>query len=165
MFKRVLIANRGEIAVRMVRACRDLGIAAIAVYEPGDEGALHVRLADEAYPITSQLGYRDPDAMLAAARTSKVDAVLPGYGLISEHPGFAQACEAAGIAVVGPGSTVLSRVRDKVGAIAHARAVGIPTTRPSSRIFMPDEVQALLSEADSVGYPLVVKACAGGRGR
>ncbi|WP_129670553.1 acetyl/propionyl/methylcrotonyl-CoA carboxylase subunit alpha [Candidatus Chloroploca sp. Khr17] len=165
MFKRVLIANRGEIAVRMVRACRDLGIAAIAVYEPGDEGALHVRLADEAYPIMAQLGYRDPDAMLAAARTSKVDAVLPGYGLISEHPGFAQACEAAGIAVVGPGSTVLSRVRDKVGAIAHARAVGIPTTQPSSRIFMPDEAQALLSEADSVGYPLVVKACAGGRGR
>ncbi|MEI6180022.1 MAG: biotin carboxylase N-terminal domain-containing protein, partial [Chloroflexales bacterium] len=124
MFKRVLVANRGEIAVRIVRTCRDLGIAAVAVYEPGDMGAMHVRLADEAYPLSSNQSYRDPDEMVTVAKRTGVDAVHPGYGRISEHAGFARACEEAGITVVGPGSAVLERVLDKVGAIEQVRAAG-----------------------------------------
>lgn len=165
MFKRVLVANRGEIAVRIVRACRDLGIATVAVYEPGDMGALHVRLADEAHPLTSPEGYRDPEEMLAVARRVGVDAVHPGYGQIAEHVGFAQACEEAGIVVVGPGSAALSQVLNKVGTIERVRAAGIATTRPSSRSFTPGEEGELQAEAETIGYPLVVKACAGGLGR
>ncbi|MFV9507451.1 MAG: acetyl-CoA carboxylase biotin carboxylase subunit [Oscillochloridaceae bacterium umkhey_bin13] len=165
MFNKVLIANRGEIAVRIARTCRDLGIPTVAVYEPGDMGALHVRLADEARPLTSPLGYRDPDEMLAVAKAAGVAAVHPGYGLISEHLGFAQACAEAGIVVVGPGPEVLASVIDKVSALERVRAAGIATTKPSSRTFTPDEVPVLLKAAEEVGYPLLVKARAGGRGR
>jgi acetyl-CoA carboxylase, biotin carboxylase subunit len=165
MFKKVLIANRGEIAVRIVRACRDMGIAAVAVYEPDDMGALHVRLADEAHPLAAQGDYRSPDAMLAVARRAGVDAVHPGYGLISEHPGFVHACEEAGIVVIGPGSVILEQVRNKIGTLDRVRAAGIPTTRPSSRAFAPGESQAMLAEAEQIGFPLVVKAHAGGHGR
>ena len=165
MFKRVLVANRGEIAVRIVRTCRDLGIAAVAVYEPGDMGAMHVRLADEAYPLSSNQSYRDPDEMVTVAKQTGVDAVHPGYGRISEHPGFARACEEAGITVVGPGSAVLERVLDKVGAIEQVRAAGMATIQPSTRSFGPEETEALITEAAAIGYPLLVKACSGGRGR
>ncbi|MEI7771498.1 MAG: biotin carboxylase N-terminal domain-containing protein [Chloroflexales bacterium] len=165
MFKKVLVANRGEIAVRIVRACRDLGIGAVVVYEPDDIGALHVRLADEAYALSGPGSYRNPDEMLSAARHTGVDAVHPGYGLISEHPGFVRACEDAGIVVIGPGSAVLEQVRNKIAAVARARAAGVVTTYPSSRAFAPDEGEAMLAEADSIGYPLVVKAHAGGHGR
>ncbi len=165
MFKKVLVANRGEIAVRIVRACRDLGIAAVAVYEPDDTGALHVRLADEALALSGTGSYRDPDEMLAVARRAGVDAVHPGYGMISEHPGFVRSCEEAGIVVIGPGSAILEQVRNKIGAVAQVRAAGIATTYPSSRAFAPDEGSAMLAEADAIGFPLVVKAHAGGHGR
>ncbi|PDW03862.1 acetyl-CoA carboxylase biotin carboxylase subunit [Candidatus Viridilinea mediisalina] len=165
MFQKVLIANRGEIAVRIVRACRDLGLATVAVYEPGDMGALHVRLADEAYMLSSPQGYRDPEEMLTVALRSGVDAVHPGYGLISEDPGFKRACATAGITLVGPESEVSAQVRDKVGAIQRVQAAGIATTRPSSRTFDPEEGADLLAEAQQLGYPLVIKSCAGGHGR
>ena len=165
MFKKLLIANRGEIAVRIVRTCRDLGITTVAVYEAGDMGALHVRLADEAFLLTSAQGYRDPDELLAVARRSGVDVIHPGYGLISEDVGFEQACEEAGIAPIGPGSALLAQVRDKIQAIAQVRTAGIPTTHPSSRSFSPEDGAALLAEAEELGYPLVVKSYAGGRGR
>ena len=165
MFKRVLVANRGEIAVRIVRACRDLGIKAVAVYEPGDMGALHVRLADEAHPLTAPHSYRDPDEMFEVAHRLGVDAVHPGYGQISEHPGFARACEEAGIVVVGPGSGVLEQTLDKVAAVKKVAAAGIATTRPSARAYAPDEAAAITAEAAVMGYPLIVKACSGGRGR
>ncbi|NNJ10763.1 ATP-grasp domain-containing protein [Chloroflexales bacterium ZM16-3] len=165
MFKRVLVANRGEIAVRIVRACRDMGIAAVAVYEPGDMGALHVRLADEAHALPAQGDYRNPQAMLDVARSAGVDAVHPGYGIISEHPGFVRACEAEGIVVIGPGSETLEQVRNKIDTLERVRAAGILTTRPSSRAFTPDEGEAMLAEAEVIGFPLVVKAHAGGHGR
>ncbi len=165
MFKRVLVANRGEIAVRIVRTCRDLGVTVAVLYEPGDMGALHVRLADEAYLLSSPHGYRDSDEILAVAKRISVDAIHPGYGRISEHPGFARACEEAGIAVIGPGSTALEQVLDKVGVIAQVRAAGITTTQPSTRSFGPDESDALVAEAATLGYPLLVKASSGGRGR
>ncbi len=165
MFKKLLIANRGEIAVRIARTCRDLGITTVAVYEVGDMGALHVRLADEAFLLTSAQGYRDPDELLAVARRSGVDVIHPGYGLISEDVGFEQACEEAGIAPIGPGSALLAQVRDKIEAVAQVRTAGIPTTHPSSRSFSPEDGAALLAEAEELGYPLVVKSYAGGRGR
>ncbi|MBX0330872.1 ATP-grasp domain-containing protein [Oscillochloris sp. ZM17-4] len=165
MFKKILVANRGEIAVRIVRACRDMGIAAVAVYEPDDMGALHVRLADEAHALPAQGDYRSPEAMLAVALRVGVDAVHPGYGIISEHPGFVRACEEAGVAVIGPGSAVLEQVRNKIDTLERVRAAGIPTTRPSSRSFAPDEGEAMLAEATRIGFPLVVKAHAGGHGR
>ncbi|NTU85027.1 MAG: ATP-grasp domain-containing protein, partial [Chloroflexales bacterium] len=132
---------------------------------PGDMGALHVRLADEAFPLSSTNSYRNPDEMVAVAKHTGVDAVHPGYGQISEHVGFARACEEAGIVVVGPGSAVLEQVLDKVGTIEKVRAAGIPTTRPSTRSFGPEESEALIAEAAVIGYPLLVKACSGGRGR
>ncbi|NTW02465.1 MAG: ATP-grasp domain-containing protein [Oscillochloris sp.] len=165
MFTKILVANRGEIAVRIVRACRDMGIAAVAVYEPDDMGALHVRLADEAYALASQGDYRSPDAILAVARRVGVDAIHPGYGLISEHPAFVHACEEAGIVVIGPGSVTLEQVRNKIGTLERVRAAGIPTTRPSSRAFAPNESDAMLAEAEEIGFPIVVKAHAGGHGR
>ena len=165
MFKKLLIANRGEIAVRIARTCRDLGITTVAVYEAGDMGALHVRLADEAFMLTSAQGYRDPDELLAVARRSGVDVIHPGYGLISEDVGFEQACEGAGITPIGPGSGLLAQVRDKIEAIARVRATGILTTRSSLRSFSLEEGAALLAEAEELGYPLVVKSYAGGRGR
>ena len=165
MFKKLLIANRGEIAVRIARTCRDLGISTVVVYEVGDMGALHVRLADEAFMLTSDQGYRDPQELLAVARRSSADVIHPGYGLVSEDVGFEQACEAAGITPIGPGSGPLAQVRDRVQAIARVGAAGLPTTQPSSRSFAPEDGAALLAEADQLGYPLVVKSCAGGRGR
>jgi acetyl-CoA carboxylase, biotin carboxylase subunit len=165
MFKKVLVANRGEIAVRIVRACRDMGIAAVAVYEPGDMGALHVRLADEAHALPAQGDYRNPQAMLDVALHVGVDAIHPGYGLISEHPGFVRACEAEGIVVIGPGSEILEQVRNKIGTLDRVRAAGISTTRPSSRAFAPAEGEPMLAEAEQIGFPLVVKAHAGGHGR
>jgi acetyl-CoA carboxylase biotin carboxylase subunit len=165
MFKKVLIANRGEIAVRVVRACRDLGIVAATVYEPGDEGALHVRLAEEAYPIEAVDGYHAVDAMVAIAANCGADAIHPGYGFISESLEFVRACEAAGVVMVGPGSGCLEQVRTKIDAIARAHAAGFATTSPSSRSFTPEEADAIAAEAAAIGYPLVVKAYAGGRGR
>lgn len=165
MFKKVLIANRGEIAVRVVRACRDLGIEAAAVFEPGDAGALHVRLANEAHPIDSPRGYHAIDAMVAIARACAADAIHPGYGFVSESLEFARACEAAGIVVVGPGSASLERVRSKIDAIAAVRAAGFLASTTSPRSYTPDEAEALFAAAETIGYPLVVKACSGGRGR
>lgn len=165
MFKKVLIANRGAIAVRIVRACRDMGIAAAAVYEPDDVGSLHVRLADEAYALATIGDYRSPEALLDVIRRSGADAVHPGYGIISENPDFFRACEALGVTVIGPDSATLEQVRNKIGTLDRVRAAGIPVTRASSRAFSPDEGEALLAEAEQIGYPLVVKAHAGGHGR
>lgn len=165
MFKKVLVANRGAIAVRIVRTCRDLGITAVAAYEPGDMGALHVRLADEAYALSKQGDYRNGYEMVALAKRAGVDAVHPGYGLISESAGFVRSCEEAGIVVIGPGSDILEQAKHKIDTINRVRAAGIPTTRTSSRAFAPDEAEAMVAEAEQIGFPLVIKAHAGGHGR
>ncbi len=165
MFKKILIANRGEIAVRIVRTCRDLGITAVAVYEPGDEGVLHVRLADEAYAVEPPYSYRDPEPMVAIARQAGADAVHPGYGFLSEQVGFTRDCEEAGITVIGPGSACLERTANKIAALEQVRQAGIATTVASTRAFTVDEGDALHAEARHLGYPVIVKAWAGGRGR
>ncbi|MCP3760584.1 biotin carboxylase N-terminal domain-containing protein [Streptomyces sp. TBY4] len=164
--ERVLIANRGEIAVRVVRACRDAGLRSIAVYADQDREALHARLADEAYALggsTAAQSYLNAEKLLAIAADSGADAIHPGYGFLSEDAGFAQAVLDAGLTWIGPPPAAIEQLGDKVAAREIARRVGAPlapgTDRPVSG---PDEV---LEFAASHGLPLAIKAANGGGGR
>ena len=158
--KRVLIANRGEIAVRIARACRELGIAAIAAYEPAERGALHVEVADDAVEVA---GYLDGEALVAAAVATGADAVHPGYGFLAESPEFAEAVAAAGLVFVGPPPSALRAAGDKIEARRLAEAVGIPVTPGYAGVDLTDDT--LEQEAIRLGFPLMVKAAAGGGGR
>ncbi len=156
----VLVANRGEIAVRIMRACRELGLRSVAVYSDADAAALHVRAADEAHrigPAPARESYLDIDAVLRAAKASGADAVHPGYGLLSEDAGFAEAVIGAGLVFVGPSPQVIATMGDKVAARAIAMTCGVPVPAGSSDL--------TAAGAASVGYPLVVKASFGGGGR
>ncbi|HET7056599.1 MAG TPA: biotin carboxylase N-terminal domain-containing protein [Thermomicrobiales bacterium] len=165
MSKRVLIANRGEIAVRIIRACRDLGFPPLAVYGPGDEDAMHVRMADEAYRIESDrpIPYLDIAALITIARRSGARLVHPGYGFLAENAGFAQACADAGLVFVGPPAAAIATMGDKVAARAAAVAAGVPIL-PGTTAPVPDAASAR-QWADGAGYPVVLKAAAGGGGR
>ncbi len=166
MVRSVLIANRGEIAVRIVRACRELGLRAIAVYSDADAGALHVRLADESHrigPAPARESYLSADAVLAAAAASGADAVHPGYGLLSENAGFAAAVVDAGLTWVGPAPDVIARMGDKVAALQTARAAQVPVV-PGSDGTVEAGSRATRIAAE-IGFPLVVKASFGGGGR
>jgi acetyl-CoA/propionyl-CoA carboxylase biotin carboxyl carrier protein len=165
MSERVLIANRGEIAVRIIRACRDLGLSPVAVYGPGDEDALHVRMADEAYRIESgrPIPYLDIQALIAIARRSGARLVHPGYGFLAENAEFARACDAAGLVFVGPPADAIATMGDKVAARAAAVAAGVPIL-PGTTDPVPDAASARVWAA-GVGYPVVLKAAAGGGGR
>ncbi|MGH3138869.1 MAG: biotin carboxylase N-terminal domain-containing protein, partial [Gaiellales bacterium] len=158
--KRVLIANRGEIAVRIARACRELGIAAIAAYEPAERGALHVEVADDAVEVA---GYLNGEALVAAAAATGADAVHPGYGFLAESPEFAEAVAAAGLVFVGPPPSALRAAGDKIEARRLAEAVGIPVTPGYAGVDLTDDT--LEQEAIRLGFPLMVKAAAGGGGR
>jgi 3-methylcrotonyl-CoA carboxylase alpha subunit len=163
---RLLIANRGEIACRVIRSCRRLGIHAIAVHSEADRSALHVRLADEAHgigPAPARDSYLDVEAVIAAARASRADAVHPGYGFLSENAAFAEACAAAGIIFVGPGPAAIRAMGLKHEAKALVSAAGVPVV-PG---YMGEDQSAprLSSEAARIGYPLLVKAVAGGGGK
>jgi acetyl-CoA/propionyl-CoA carboxylase biotin carboxyl carrier protein len=165
MSERVLIANRGEIAVRIVRACRDLGLGAVAVYGPGDEEALHVRMADAAYRIDSDAAvpYLDGKALVALAKRARARLVHPGYGFLAENPLFAELCAESGLTFVGPPASAIATMGDKVAARAAAVAAGVPilpgTSEPVS------DAAAARQWASSAGYPIVLKAAAGGGGR
>lgn len=165
MFQKVLVANRGEIAVRIIRTCRDLGIATVAIYSATDRDSLHVRLADECLPITTDLRYGDKDEVLALALQCGADAIHPGYGFLAEEAEFAQMCADAGITFIGPPSAVIARVRDKIGTLTQVEAAGwtVPPHSPTS--FRADESEALAEAARGLGFPLVIKSCKGGRGR
>ena len=165
MFKKILIANRGEIAVRIVRTCREMGIETIVLYEKEDLGSLHVRLADQCVELSSPADFGDVDVILNIAKERQVDAIHPGYGFLAERPDFIRACEESGITFIGPSSTVVNLMRGKLNALEMARAAGIRTVANAPIEFGPDDVDSLQKAADKLSYPLVIKSCRGGRGR
>jgi acetyl-CoA carboxylase biotin carboxylase subunit len=167
--KKILIANRGEIAVRVIRTCREMGLATVAVYSACDRTALHVRLADEAYPIgpdQASESYLRIDKLIAVARASKADGVHPGYGFLAENPEFADACGKAGVTFIGPTAKAMRAMGNKTGARQAAIAAGVPVAPGTEKPFAADAVDSeLMTAASSVGYPLLVKAVAGGGGK
>ena len=164
--KRVLIANRGEIACRVIAACHGLGIEAVAIYSDADRNARHVRLADAAYhvgPSRVDRSYLNVGAVLAAAREAGADAVHPGYGLLSENAGFAAAVVDAGLIWIGPKPGTIEAMGDKGRARAIASAAGVPVL-PGSPRFAGIEAEALAAHGEATGFPLLVKAAGGGGG-
>ncbi len=163
MFRTILVANRGEIAVRIIRTCRDMGIRTVALYDNSDLSSLHVRLADECVQLSSGALYHDAAAIVQIARDRNADAIHPGYGFLAEHSAFARACEDAGITFIGPSSTTLEKVRDKIATLETVRAAGIAVPRHSPHAYRASEWEALRDAAERLGYPLVLKAYSGGR--
>jgi acetyl-CoA carboxylase biotin carboxylase subunit len=166
MFKKILIANRGEIAVRIVRACRELGIRSVAVFSDVDRKSLHVRLADEAYPVgpaPSRESYLRIDKLLDVARRSGCDAVHPGYGFLAENAALPRACTHAGLTFIGPPAEAMEALGSKTAGRQLARRSEVPTVPGTNDpIENPAEAQAL---AQSMGYPVLLKAVAGGGGK
>jgi acetyl-CoA carboxylase biotin carboxylase subunit len=165
MFKRVLVANRGEIALRIIRACRELDIESIAVYSEADVDSMHVQLADQAVcigPASSKESYLKMDRIIAAAEITGAEAIHPGYGFLSENARFAEICESAGLTFIGPSAKVISMMGDKATARATAVANGVPVT-PGSDIM--SDAETALAEAKRIGFPVMIKATAGGGGR
>ncbi len=166
MFKKVLVANRGEIAVRVLRACRELGLSTATVYSDADRTALHVRYADEAYhigPPPAIQSYLCIDKIIAVAREAQVDAIHPGYGFLAENPAFARACRDAGLAFIGPSPESMELMGDKAAARRTAAEVGIPIL-PGTDHEIEDEEEAR-AVAEQIGFPLLVKAAVGGGGK
>jgi acetyl-CoA carboxylase biotin carboxylase subunit len=166
MFKKILIANRGEIALRVILACRELGIRTVAVYSEADEHALHVRFADEDVcigPPRSADSYLNILAIVTAAEITGADAIHPGYGFLSESARFAEICETSGITFIGPTSKVIRLLGDKTSARTAMRGAGLPTLPGSDRPV--DNEHTALHVAKDVGYPVILKAVAGGGGR
>ena len=165
-FQRVLIANRGEIAVRVIRACRELGLNSVAVYSDADRNALHVRMADEAYhigPSPASQSYLHIPALIDVAKRSGAQAVHPGYGFLSENAAFVEACQAAGIIFVGPSPEAQRAMGEKTAARRTAQAAGVPIV-PGAMSDVEDDATAM-EFAGRLGYPLLLKAAGGGGGK
>ncbi len=164
--KKVLVANRGEIALRVIRACRELGIATVAVYSEADRSAAYVRAADEAYfigPSAAAQSYLNAEKLLGAAARSGCDAVHPGYGFLAENAAFASRCTAAGVNFIGPSAAAIKRMGDKISARAVAHDAGVPVVPGTIEpVLGPDAVR---DWAEHVGYPIAIKASAGGGGK
>ena len=166
MFRKVLIANRGEIAVRIHRACRDMGISTVAVHSEADADALHVKIANESVcigPADPTKSYLNIPSIMAAAEVTNADAIHPGYGFLSENPKFAEIVEASGITLIGPKAEHMSIMGDKISAIDFARKSGLPTI-PGSGGPVSSDAQAK-KIAGEIGYPVLIKAASGGGGR
>jgi acetyl-CoA carboxylase biotin carboxylase subunit len=166
MFRKILVANRGEIAVRVIRAARELGIATVAVYSDADRESLHVKLADEAVcigPPPSQLSYLSISNIISACEISDADAIHPGYGFLAENSRFAEACEGTGIVFIGPTSEAIRSMGDKAAAKAAMRAAGVPVTPGSDGVVAT--VDEALVIAKEMGYPVLLKAREGGGGK
>jgi len=166
LFRKILIANRGEIALRIQRACRELGIATVAVHSTADAEAMHVRLSDESVcigPPPAKDSYLNMPAILSAAAITGADAIHPGYGFLSENAGFAEMVEAHGVAFIGPSSDHISMMGDKIAAKAAMASLGVPLV-PGSVGALPD-LETARMVAGHVGYPVLIKAAAGGGGR
>ncbi len=166
MFRKILIANRGEIAIRIICACKDLGIKTVSVYSEADRHSLHVRFADEAIcigPAKSSRSYLDIPSVISAAEITNVDAVHPGYGFLSENADFAEVCELSGIKFIGPKPGVIREMGLKQRARALMQEAGVPIL-PGSRDILKSSEEAL-TLASEIGYPIMLKAAAGGGGR
>jgi acetyl-CoA carboxylase biotin carboxylase subunit len=167
MFNKVLIANRGEIALRVICACKELGIATVAVYSEADQHSLHVRFADEAVcigPPQSYESYLNIPSIISAAEITNVEAIHPGYGYLAESPYFAEVCETCGIKFIGPSPEVIELMGDKARAREAITQAGLPII-PGSDLVTEVEGSFVLNTADEIGYPLIIKAAAGGGGR
>ncbi len=166
MFKKVLIANRGEIAVRVIRACHELGITAVAIYSEADKDSLHVRLADEAYcigPSQAKKSYLDISRIIETAKAAKADAIHPGYGFLAENPDFADACVNYNIVYIGASGEAIRRMGDKAVARRTMQNAGVPVV-PGTQDLIHDEEEARKT-ANVIGYPVLIKATAGGGGK
>ena len=165
-FKKVLIANRGEIAVRVVRSCRELGIATVSVHSVADEASLHVKLADESVcigPAKSAQSYLNIPAILSAAEITGADAIHPGFGFLSENREFAKMCEKWGITFIGPNTNAIEQMGDKILSKKIAEKAGLPVLKPITVNGRSDE--QIVADAKNMGFPVLVKASAGGGGR
>ncbi len=165
-FKKILVANRGEIAVRVISACKELGIQTVAVYSEADRYSSHVRFADQAIcigPAKSARSYLDQASIISAAEITNVDAIHPGYGFLSENAGFAEVCETSGIKFIGPPPEVIRLMGVKERARAFMREMGVPVLPGSAGVL--SSAGEALEMADSIGYPVILKASAGGGGR
>ena len=165
MFSKILVANRGEIAVRIIRACKEMGIATVAVYSEADEEALHVALADERVCVgaaASADSYLNQQNILAAALATGAQAIHPGYGLLSENAAFARLCKEQNLAFIGPDGDIISKMGDKDAARRLMKEAGVPTV-PGSELL--ESVEQARAEAARIGYPVLIKASAGGGGK
>lgn len=165
MFSKILIANRGEIAVRVIRACKEMGISTVAVYSQPDADALHVALADESYCIggsDAADSYLNEERIISAAIVSGAQAIHPGYGFLSENTHFAAACVKNGVAFIGPSAETMRRLGDKAGAKKIMSEAGLPVIPGRVGI---DSLESALRAAEEIGYPVMLKACMGGGGR
>jgi acetyl-CoA carboxylase biotin carboxylase subunit len=166
MFEKILVANRGEIAVRIIRACKELNIRTVAVYSESDANSMHVQLADEAICIgkaAASESYLRIDRIISAAEIADVDAIHPGYGFLSENAHFADVCESCNIRFIGPSSRAMNALEDKAVSRALAKKAGVPTPPGSEGVV--DNEQEALTNAKRIGYPVMIKAVAGGGGR
>src|SRR2546427_1865556 len=166
MFQRILVANRGEIALRVIRACRDLGIEAVAVFSEADRGAPYLDLADDAIcigPATAAESYLNIPRIISAAEIGNVQAIHPGYGFLAENAHFAEICRSCKIEFIGPPVSAMAAVGDKVACKSLAKKAKVPTV-PGSNGAVDDEKVAL-RVAEEIGYPVIIKAAAGGGGR
>ena len=166
MFKKILIANRGEIAVRIIRGCNEIGIKTVAIYSETDKDAMHVKLADEAYCIgktSAKDSYLNVRNILSVAMHTKADAIHPGYGFLSENTDFAKICEEYGITFIGPNPDIISKLGDKSNAKDTMKRAGVPTI-PGSDGEIGD-IKEAINIANKIGYPVIVKASAGGGGK
>lgn len=163
MFSKILIANRGEIALRVIRACRELNIKTVAVYSQADATSLHVRFADEAVcigPAKSSDSYLNIPAIISAAEITDVEAIHPGYGFLSENAHFAEICESCNITFIGPTPETIRLMGDKVQARETVRKIGVPLT-PGGKGIIKNQQEAL-KVAKEIKYPVIIKAAAGG---
>lgn len=166
MFKKILIANRGEIALRVIRTCREIGVKSVAVYSTADRDSLHVKYADEAVcigPPASKDSYLKMSNIIAAAEITNADAIHPGYGFLSENAKFSKLCEDHGIKFIGASPDMISKMGDKASAKATMKAAGVPTIPGSEGIIDTYEEAAVMAE--EIGYPVMIKATAGGGGK
>lgn len=166
MFNKVLVANRGEIAVRVIRACRELGIETVAVYSEADREALHVTLADEAYcigPAASKESYLNMTNLMSVATLVEVDAIHPGYGFLAENADFAELCAACNITFIGPDPQAIVKMGDKTTARETMKAAGVPVVPGTEGVI--EDLDIAVETAREIGYPVIVKATAGGGGK